>query len=215
MISPLLAKHLRALCAGEWFEQVARPRLKGRCQLIRYADHAVIAFEDHLSGKRLLEMLSKRLGRYGLQLHPTKTRFVDFRFKRPGGRHPATAGTSSTSSCVGAVEEAKECRPTDNSERPLRRALACVTEMVSAQPASSVPGTARPPVTGDPEALRLLWHLRKRPTIRWYHHQLTRIWKKWLARRGRHSNLPWSRFRAMLARHPLPPAKIVHQYAVS
>lgn len=51
--------------------------------------------------------------------------------------------------------------------------------------------------------------------IRWYHHQLTRIWKKWLARRGRKSNLRWSRFRAMLARHPLPSAKIVHQYAVS
>ncbi|WP_346737702.1 reverse transcriptase domain-containing protein [Bradyrhizobium japonicum] len=74
----------------EWFEQVARPRLKGRCQLVRYADDAVIAFEDHLSGKRLLNVLDKRLGRYGLQLHPTKTRFVDFRFKRPGGRHPAT-----------------------------------------------------------------------------------------------------------------------------
>jgi hypothetical protein len=37
--------------------------------------------------------------------------------------------------------------------------------------------------------------------------------KKWLARRGRHSNLTWTRFRAMLARYPLPAAKIVHQYA--
>ena len=51
--------------------------------------------------------------------------------------------------------------------------------------------------------------------IRWYHHQLVRIWKKWLARCGRHSNLPWPRFRAMLARYPLPPALIVHQYAVA
>jgi hypothetical protein len=47
----------------EWFEYVARPRLKGRCQLVRYADDAVIAFEDHLSGKRLLDVLEKRLGR--------------------------------------------------------------------------------------------------------------------------------------------------------
>ena len=35
------------------------------------------------------------MGRYGLQLHPTKTHFVDFRFKHPGVRHPATAGTTS------------------------------------------------------------------------------------------------------------------------
>jgi len=51
--------------------------------------------------------------------------------------------------------------------------------------------------------------------ISWYHHQLLRIWKKWLARRGRHSNLPWPRFKAMLKRYPLPPALIVHQYNVA
>ena len=44
------------------------------------ATHLVIAFEVHLSGKRMLDVLGKRLGRYGLQLHPTKTHFVDFRF---------------------------------------------------------------------------------------------------------------------------------------
>jgi hypothetical protein len=53
-----------------------------------------MAFEDHLSGKRMPELLGKRLGRYGLRLHPTKTRFVDFRFRRPVGRHPATVGTT-------------------------------------------------------------------------------------------------------------------------
>jgi hypothetical protein len=45
-----------------------------------YADDAVIAFEDHLFGKRLLNVLGKRVDRYGPHLHPTKTRFVDFRF---------------------------------------------------------------------------------------------------------------------------------------
>jgi retron-type reverse transcriptase len=94
VISPLLANIYLHHVLDVWFELEARPRLKGRCQLVRYADDAVIAFEDHLSGKRLLRVLGKRLGRYGLQLHPTKTRFVDFRFKRPGGRHPATEGTT-------------------------------------------------------------------------------------------------------------------------
>jgi RNA-directed DNA polymerase len=94
VISPLLANIYLHHVLDEWFEQVARPRLKGRCQLVRYADEAVIAFEDHLSGKRLLDVLGKRLARYGLKLHPIKTRFVDFRFKRPNGRHPATVGTT-------------------------------------------------------------------------------------------------------------------------
>ena len=54
-----------------------------------------MAFEDHLAATRALAALGKRLGRYGLTLHPRKTRFVDFRFKRPGGdRHLATDGAS-------------------------------------------------------------------------------------------------------------------------
>src|ERR1700681_1088665 len=38
-------------------------------------------------------------------------------------------------------------------------------------------------------------------------------WRKWLARRTRSKRLPWDRFNAFLARHPLPPARIVHRYA--
>ena len=73
VISPLLSNIYLHYVLDEWFETVARPRLKGRCRLVRYADDAVMAFEDHLSGKRMLGVLGKRLGRFGLQLHPTKT----------------------------------------------------------------------------------------------------------------------------------------------
>ena len=67
MISPLLSNIYLHYVLDEWTE--ARPR----CRLVRYADVAVMAFEDHLSGKRMLGVLGKRLGRFGLQLHPTKT----------------------------------------------------------------------------------------------------------------------------------------------
>jgi hypothetical protein len=49
-----------------------------------------------LSDRCLLSIvLNKHLGRYGLTLHPDKTRLVDFRPKRRrGARHPETDGTS-------------------------------------------------------------------------------------------------------------------------
>ena len=78
----------------EWFEEVAKPRLHGRCQLVRFADDFVIAFEDRHSGKRTLDVLGKRLGRYGLTLHETKTRYVDFRRRRPYGRHWMASATT-------------------------------------------------------------------------------------------------------------------------
>jgi RNA-directed DNA polymerase len=62
-----------------------------------WATRLVMAFEDFLDAKRVLGVLGKRLARYGLTLHPDKTRFVDFRNNRPNGRdHPETGGTSFT-----------------------------------------------------------------------------------------------------------------------
>jgi hypothetical protein len=95
VISPLLSNIYLHYVLDEWFETEVRPRLKGRCTLVRYADDLVMAFEDFLSAKRVLAVLGKRLARYGLTLHPEKTRFIDFRFKRPNGmRHAATSGTT-------------------------------------------------------------------------------------------------------------------------
>ena len=69
----------------------------GMRALVRFADDAVMAFEDFLDGKRVLGVLGKRLARYGLTLHPDKTRFVDFRSNRPNGiSRPETDGTSFT-----------------------------------------------------------------------------------------------------------------------
>jgi RNA-directed DNA polymerase len=97
VISPCLSNIFLHHVLDEWFEFEVRPRLKGRCTLVRFADDAVMAFEDFLDGKRVLGVLGKRLARYGLTLHPDKTRFVDFRSNRPNGiSRPETDGTSFT-----------------------------------------------------------------------------------------------------------------------
>jgi Reverse transcriptase (RNA-dependent DNA polymerase) len=197
VISPLLANIYLHYVLDEWFEQMARPRLKGRCQLVRYADDAVIAFEDHLSGKRLLDVLGKRLNRYGLQLHPAKTRFVDFRFKRPNGRHPATVGT--TFNFLGFTHVWGLSRQGKNVVRQITAkdryacALASVMEWCRLnlhRPFREQHAYLSRVIRGHCAYYGITGNGRR---IRWYHHQVARTWKKWLARRGRHSNLPWSR----------------------
>ncbi len=54
VISPLLSNIFLHHVLDEWFETVVRPRLKGRCTLVRYADDLVMAFEDFLSARRAL-----------------------------------------------------------------------------------------------------------------------------------------------------------------
>src|SRR5437868_10667433 len=88
VISPMLSNiYLHHVLDG-WFEDEVKPRLMGNATLVRFADDFVMTFETHHDAKRVLEVLGKRLGRFGLTLHPDKTRFIDFRPERRGGTHP-------------------------------------------------------------------------------------------------------------------------------
>jgi retron-type reverse transcriptase len=81
VISPLLANIYLHEVLDVWFERDVRPRMRGRAVLVRYADDFVIAFEREDDARRVHDVLPKRMGKYGLRLHPEKTRLV--RFERP------------------------------------------------------------------------------------------------------------------------------------
>ena len=112
VISPLLANVYLHHVLDRWFASEVRPRLKGRYTLVRYADDLVMAFEALRDATRVLAVLGKRLGRYGLTLHPDKTRFVDFRIRRPTGGHPADGRDHvrlpRLHPCLGQVAEGQE-----------------------------------------------------------------------------------------------------------
>ena len=88
VISPMFSNIYLHHVLDRWFEDEARPRLKGSATLVRYADDFVMTFETHHDAGRVLEVLGKRLEHYGLTLHPDKTRFIDFRPQRRGGTQP-------------------------------------------------------------------------------------------------------------------------------
>ena len=183
VISPLLANIYLHYVLDEWFETAARPRLKGRCILVRYADDAVMAFEDHLAAKRALAALGRRLGRYGLTLHPDKTRFVDFRFKRPdGNRHPATDGTAFNflgfTHVWGASRNGKNVVRQVTAKDRYARALASVSEWCRDNRGLSVAAQhvhLSKMVRGHFAYYTITGNARR---IRWYPHQVERIWKK-------------------------------------
>jgi len=68
-----------------WFEQEVQPRLAGRAYLIRYADDFVIGFTNQEDAHRVKDVLPRRFERYGLKIHPEKTRLV--RFNKPIDRN--------------------------------------------------------------------------------------------------------------------------------
>ena len=78
-VSPLLSNVFLHYVLDLWFEQEVQPRLRGRAFLIRYADDFVIGFRDTSDAQRVMDVVPKRFGKYGLTVHPTKTKLVPFR----------------------------------------------------------------------------------------------------------------------------------------
>jgi len=217
VISPCLSNIFLHHVLDEWFELEVRPRLAGRCTLVRFADDAVMAFEDALDAKRVLDVLGKRLARYGLTLHPSKTRFVDFRNNRADGtNHPETDGTSFTflgfSHIWGKSRAGKNVVRQVTAKNRYARALATVTDWCRRNRHQSVPDQQAhlsAMMRGHYAYYGITGNLRR---LRWYAHQVARIWQKWLSRRGSGNRLHWTRFTALLKRHPLPAVRIVHRY---
>ncbi len=78
VISPLLANIYLDEVVDKWWVETILTRLNGRGQLVRYADDMVMLFERKADAERMMVALPRRFGRYGLELHPEKTRMVYF-----------------------------------------------------------------------------------------------------------------------------------------
>ncbi len=90
VVSPMLSNIFLHYVLDEWFERDVQPRLKGHSFLIRFADDFVMGFTCEDDARRVMEVLSQRFEKYGLTIHPDKTRLVPF--ERPSDR-PRRSGT--------------------------------------------------------------------------------------------------------------------------
>jgi group II intron reverse transcriptase/maturase len=212
VISPLLANVYLHEVLDEWFEHEVMPRLHGRCFLVRYADDFVIVFAQEDDARRVMDVLPKRFGKYGLRLHPEKTRLVPFRRPSPPPRDddgPASFNLLGFTHFWAKSRKGnwivKRKTMSARFSRTLRDiAMWCrihrhlpLGEQHVALSRKLRGHDAYYGITGNSPMLAAL-----RQWVR-------RIWQKWLARR---SNRPWTweRMDRALAVFPLPPARAMH-----
>ena len=81
VISPLLANVYLHYVLDEWFHETVHDHMEGETFLIRYADDFVIGFTRESDVRRVMEVIPKRFAKFGLTIHPDKTRLI--RFHRP------------------------------------------------------------------------------------------------------------------------------------
>ncbi|MFV2058705.1 MAG: group II intron reverse transcriptase/maturase [Thiohalomonadales bacterium] len=79
-ISPLIANIFLHDVLDDWFVNEVKPRLIGESFLVRFADDFVIGCESETDGQRVMNVLPKRFEKFGLSVHPEKTKKIRFKW---------------------------------------------------------------------------------------------------------------------------------------
>lgn len=215
VISPILANIYLHEVVDRWFEEIVKPLLHGRAFLIRFADDMVFVFENERDARRVAEVLPKRFERFGLRLHPKKTRLIGF--QRPRGRAQRPQGPRSFD-FLGFTHHWGQSRrggwvvKRKTATRRLTRALSNIRLWCRHHRHQKVKWQRQKltqklqghyayyGITGNARALDAFhWHVQ-------------RIWRKWLNSRSQKARMTWERFSRLLDHHPLPRPRIVHSY---
>lgn len=215
VISPLLANVYLHEVLDRWITETVAPRLRGPVQLIRYADDFVLIFRSEMDARDVYAALPRRLAKYGLQLHPDKTKLLDFRqppytrrrrpqvsfdflgFTHFWGRSQKggwiVRRKTAQSSLTKSLDRIRTwCR--EHRHDPVRRQHQQLSRKL----------------TGHYQYFGIVGNAHG---VRAFYAEVRRIWRKWLSRRCWKGQLYWPRYTKLLAKYPLPRARIRRRHA--
>jgi group II intron reverse transcriptase/maturase len=224
VISPLLANIYLHYVLDEWFEKQVKPLMRGKCRLIRYADDAVIVFQQKHDAQRVMDVLPKRFEKYGLTLNPDKTKLIDFRSPnhserrreeessdgKPHGGKPQTFDLLGFTHFWGTSRKGKPAVMRKTMKSRLARGLQKIEQWCRENRHKPICEQWRKlceklrghygyyGITGNARSIGLfLYNVR-------------RSWHRWLNRRSDRGSFTWEKFNLLLKRYTLPFPKIVH-----
>ena len=209
VISPILANIFLHEVLDTWFFEVVKPRLRGKATLVRFADDAVCIFESREDARKVLEVLPKRFAKYGLSLHPEKTRLVNF-YKPAGKTNVESFDFLGFTHYWGKSRQGKWIVYRKTARDRLRRSIRSLKDWCRQNRHMSLRDQHKQialklsghygyfGITGNMRSLSLL------------HHETKKVWHKWLSRRSEKAAIPWDRFLKILRVYPLPKPRIVH-----
>ena len=227
VISPLLANIYLHYVFDLWVSQWRRKWAHGDMIVVRYADDAVLGFEHRGEAEAFLRQLRERMRKFGLELHPEKTRVIEFGRFAEDNRRRRGEGKPETFDFLGFTHI---CGKTwKNNWFTVRR--------------QTIKKRLRSKLQAIRQELRKRWHEPIAETGKWlrsvvqgyfnYHavpgnfralqtfrREVVRMWLKALRRRSQRHRLSWKQFRSIIDRclplprilHPEPGARFAAKY---
>jgi RNA-directed DNA polymerase len=216
-ISPLLANVYLHYTFDLWAQRWRRTQAQGDLIVVRYADDIIVGFQDRAEAERFLAELRERLAKFGLELHPEKTRLLEFGPYAAENRRRAGQGKPETFNFLGFTHICGKKRngrftvvrqtirgrwqaKLGEVKAELRRRMHDPIPQVGAWLGAVVRGHVQyygVPMNG--------------PAIARFRFLVGRLWHRALARRSHTGHVSWERMRRLMERW-LPPARVCHPY---
>ena len=212
VISPILSNIFLHNVLDDWFVKEVQPRMKGRSFLIRFADDYIAGFELESDAVRAMTAMAKRFNRFGLELHPEKTKLI--RFGRPTKRtekenKPGTFDFLGFTFYWGKSRQNYWVIKKKTLQKRLCRFKKNVWEWCKVN--------RHKPIQEQYESLcsKLRGYYQYFGVICNYkalgkaHYYVTRAWRFWLSRRCHKGKVS---YKDLTTRYPLPKPRIIHNF---
>ncbi len=217
-ISPLLANIYLHYVFDLWVQRWRHKQARGDVIVVRFADDFVVGFQHRIEAERFLAELRERFTRFGLELHPEKTRLIEFgRFARQNRQDRGDRGAPASFNFLGFTHSCGKTRKGGFTvlRQTMRTRWQAKLKAVKAELRSRMHDPI--PTVGAYLRSVVLGHVHyygvpmNGPAIGAFHLAVGRLWWRVLRRRSQGHHVPWRRMRPVLDRW-LPPARICHPY---
>ena len=218
VISPILANLYLHYVLDLWVEAWRKKQVRGEVIIVRYADDAVLGFEHREEAERFLEQLRERLRKFGLELHPEKTRLIEFGRYATERRAKRGEGKPETFNFLGFTHMCGTSHKTGYftvHRRTIGKRMAAKLKDIRVKLRQRM--HVSPATTGKwlVQVVRGYFQYHAIPgnwaRLKAFRNDVLRMWFQTLRRRSQRSRLSWQRFREGLG-SLLPPIQILQPY---
>jgi group II intron reverse transcriptase/maturase len=215
-LSPILSNVFLHYVLDLWFEETLKPRMKGQCYLVRYADDFLCMVQKPEEARCIEQALRERFAKFDLELHPEKTRVISFgRYERENAKRQKRK--ANTFDFVGFTHFCDRSRKgrfivgRKTSRKKFCKKCKQMNEWLKA-----IRNTVKTKEWWPTLIAKLRGHYQyygvsgNMRSLKQYYAATLRLVLKWLNRRSQRRTFNWKGFREYLKHYPLPKPRVVH-----
>jgi group II intron reverse transcriptase/maturase len=216
--SPLLANIYLHYVFDLWVQAWRKKQANGEVIVVRFADDIVLGFQSEMDAKRFQGALVERFRQFNLELHPDKTRLLEFGPFAARNRRQRGEGKPETFDFLGFTHICATKR-SNGRFTVMRQTIRKRLQAKLAEVKLALKQRVHVPIPEQGQWLRsvVAGHIRyfgvpmNGPALRLFRFQVGWLWHRALSRRSQNGRVLWTRMRRLIDRW-LPPARICHPY---